>query len=153
MNYQQKLIILPVRIRREDTTLNITAYEAEGTGLAYHAQNGDERDGWVITHMASKKALCTPIGTEHEVKLLLERVAGITDWQKPEKELTQPKIANDFRACQKSVRQELNMQLESAAKTCMPDHLVDTIMHSLDDDVLRSALLYAFKIVPSHVGV
>ncbi|SRR6266550_578019 len=147
MIYQQKLIILPTRAYGEDITINITAHEAEG--LAYHGVGGDEREGWVITHLASKKALCSPIGTEHEVKLLMERVAEITDWNQSGEELIkQPKIATEFKKYQTSVRQGLNMELEAAMKQSnIPEHLVETVMYSLEDDILRSALLYAFKIV------
>jgi hypothetical protein len=149
MNYQEKLITLPVRIQGEDDLLTITAQIAGDSGLAYHGVGGDERAGWVITHLASKKALCSPIGKEHEIKLLLERVARITDWSQSEKEfIKQPKIAVEFNKCQKTVAQELNMQLQTAMKDVgMPEHLVETVMNDLEDDVLRSALLYAFKIV------
>jgi hypothetical protein len=149
MIYHQKLIILPVRIHGEESTLNITAYEAEGTGLAYHGMRGDEREGWVITHLASKRALCSPIGTEHEVKRFRERVAPIANWSQSEEEfIKHPKIAIEFNKCQQTVAQGLNMELESAMKQSdIPDHMVETVMNELEDDVLRSALLYAFKIV------
>lgn len=151
LTYQQKLIILPAVIDMKEP-MPITAFEAEGTGLAYNAVGGDEKDGWVITHLESKKALCSSIDTEHEVKLLMERVAGITDWNIPEEELKKKtEVGSEFQKCQKTVAQGLNMELEAAMKDAgMPDYLVENAMEEIEDEyspTIRSALLYAFKIV------
>lgn len=150
MEYTQQEITLP-SVRNHLPDIAITAHEAIGTGLCYHATGGDKSYGWTITHLASKKALCMPIGTEFEVKLLMEKVVGITDWSQDEKELMKPEIAEKFRKCQQTVKQELNMQLETAMHTCMPDYLVEDVLNEFQDDeypILRNALLYAFKIVP-----
>lgn len=149
LTYQEKLIILPA-VQDMEKPMTITAYEAEGTGLAYNAVGGDESEGWVITHLESKKVLCSPVDTEHEVKMLMEKVVPITDWNTPEKELAKKtEVGAKFRDCKTSVRHDLNTQLETAMKDAgMPDYLIEEVMDELEeDDLLRSALLYAFKIV------
>lgn len=152
MEYQQKLIILPAV---EDMTepLTVTAYEAIGTGLCYNAVGGNEEDGFVITHLASKKYLCHPIGTEYEVKLLLEKVAPIADWTQSEKELQKhPETGMQFLKIQQTIKSELNMQLHTAMEAIgMPDYLTEDVMNEIEDGeypILRNALLYAFKIIP-----
>jgi hypothetical protein len=158
MEYQEKLIILPVQVRGVDDTLNITVHEAIGTGLAYHiVAGGDKSDGFVITHLESKKALCKPIATEHETKLVMERVVGITDWNMPEEELKKHPVAGmQFLKIQQTVEGEINQQLETAMETCMPNYLVEATMEEISQEdypiLLRTALLYAFKIIPSNVG-
>jgi len=156
MEYQTQEITLPA-IKEWLKDLTVTAHVAEGTGLCYHAVGGNESDGFVITHLASKKYLCKPIATEHEVRLVIERVAGITDWHMSEEELKKhPETGMQFLKLQQTVENELNMQIQTAMKdACMPDYLVEDVMNEIEDDeypVLRNALLYAFKIVPSNVG-
>jgi hypothetical protein len=155
MEYQKKLIILPA-IQDMKEPITVTAHEAVGTGLCYNAIGGNKEDGFVITHLASKKALCKPIGTEYEVRLVMEKIVGITDWWQNEEELQKkPWIGTEFRDCQQTVEGDLNMQLETAMKdACMPDYLVEKIMEEMEEDeypILRNALLYAFKIVPSKL--
>lgn len=151
MKYQQEEITLPGTMWNRGEETIVSAQIAEGTGLCYHANGGDKSYGWTITHLASKKALCAPIGTEHEVMLLLERVVGITDWHQDEKILIKhPEHAIKFKECQQTIRQELNMQLETAMRQCMPDWLIEDVLNQLEDieyPILRNALLYAFKIV------
>ena len=147
MEYRQEKITLP-SIREHLPDLTISAQIAEGTGLCYHAAGGNESYGWTITHLASKKALGNPIGTEHEVKLLMEKVIPITDWNQDEKALLNPNIAEEFKKCQQTVKQELNMQLHTAMQVCMPDYLVEYVMNEIQDGeytILRNALLHAFK--------
>lgn len=154
MEYQEKLVIFPA-VQDMNEPMTITAHEAIGTGLCYNAVNGDKELGFVITHLASKKYLCKPIATEHEIKLVMERVAGITDWNTPEEELKKhPETGMQFLKLQQTVEHEINMQLHTAMETCMPDYLVENVLNEIEDDeypVLRNALLYALKIVPSNV--
>lgn len=150
MEYQEKLIILPL-VQDMKEPLTITAYEAVGTGLCYNAVGGLDKDGFTITHLESKKALCNPVSTEYEARLLLEKVAGLTVWTQTEKELQKkPWIGAEFLKCQQTVKSELNMQLETAMRQCMPDYLVENCLNEFQDDdypILRTALLHAFKIV------
>jgi|SRR5579872_2281706 len=155
MEYQEKLIIFPA-VNDMKEPMNIAVHEAIGIGLCYNAVNGDKELGFVITHLESKKYLCKPISTEYEIKLVMERVVGITDWNMPEEELKKhPEAGMQFLKLQQTVECELNMQLETAMKDIgMPDYLIEDVMNGIEDEdytLLRTALLYAFKIIPSEL--
>jgi hypothetical protein len=150
MKYQTQEITLPSQ-RKHLPDITISAQVAEGTGLCYHACGGDPSYGWMITHLESLKALSAPIDTEFEVRLLMEKVVGITDWNQGEKALIKPEIAIEFRDCLQTVRQDINQRLEVAMKaSSMPNYLVEATMEEISEEnypVMRKALLYAFKIV------
>ena len=149
MNYHQQEITLPATWKGDEVT--IIAQIAEDTGLCYHAVGGREENGlFVITHLASKKVLGNPVGTEYEVKLILESVVSVTDWHQSEHEIAKhPKIAAEFRNLQQDIEGQINQRLESVMKVCMPEYLVENVMNAFEenDECFRSALLYAFKIV------
>ncbi len=147
MNYKQIELTLTFGRRKEEVTL--TAYEAEGTGLAYHPAGGKEEYGWVVTHLTSKQIVIRAIDTEYEVKQLLEKIAPLTDWHQPEEVFDHmPDLAIKVQDLRDKIVEDLNQKIESACKQCMPDYLVEDIMIDLEaGETLRKALLYAFKIV------
>ena len=152
MNYHQQELEFPAPSGRQDKVIKVIAQVAEGTGLAYHVPPGcDETVGFVITHLASMKAICYPMDTKYEIKLLLESVAGITDWYQSEHEIGKLSIGTEVRNLQADIAEQVNKKLESAMRTCMPECLVEEVMKEIGDEdsysTIRKALVYALNIV------